>query len=229
MTTLKNDLDSLRKKLNRQQTELRKVMEAGDRHKHAIRLFFRQHADLHGRGLAAAGEDSLQDQILQKMAPDQVRKIPGGMPHSAAWCLWHMARIEDIAMNMLVAGSSQVLSEPGWHPRLCIDLDSSGNAMEMEAIADFSKRVDLDALLAYRLAVGRRTQQIVAGLNPGDLHLKVEPARIRRILDEGAVAVNARGIAEYWGRRTNAGLLLMPATRHNLVHLNEMLRIKRKS
>jgi len=38
----------------------------------------------------------------------------------------------------------------------------------------------------------------------------------------------ARGIVEYWGRRTLAELLLALPTRHNLVHLNESLRLKQK-
>ena len=33
-------------------------------------------------------------------------------------------------------------------------------------------------------------------------------------------------LVEYWSTRTIAGLLLMPATRHPLVHLNEAMRIK---
>ena len=33
-------------------------------------------------------------------------------------------------------------------------------------------------------------------------------------------------LVEYWGTRTLAGLILMPATRHPLVHLNEAMRIK---
>ena len=45
---------------------------------------------------------------------------------------------------------------------------------------------------------------------------------------EGAVAKEARDLIDYWGKRRIAGLLLMPATRHNLVHLNEALRLKRR-
>jgi hypothetical protein len=36
----------------------------------------------------------------------------------------------------------------------------------------------------------------------------------------------ARGIADYWSKRNVAGLLLMPATRHNLIHLNEAFLLK---
>ena len=42
---------------------------------------------------------------------------------------------------------------------------------------------------------------------------------------EGAVVEEARWLTDYWGKKTFSGLLLMPATRHNLVHLNESMRI----
>jgi hypothetical protein len=56
----------------------------------------------------------------------------------------------------------------------------------------------------------------------------MNPDAVQRIFDEGAVLEEARGIAEYWSKRDVAGLLLMPATRHILTHLNEALKIKQK-
>jgi hypothetical protein len=100
--------------------------------------------------------------------------------------------------------------------------------MSREEIAQFSAVIDIEALRAYRVAVGRRTQEIVRQLAAEELKQKVDPARLQRVWDEGAVVEAARGIADYWGRRTIAGLLLMPATRHNIVHLNEALQIKRR-
>jgi hypothetical protein len=47
-------------------------------------------------------------------------------------------------------------------------------------------------------------------------------------MDEGALLPEAIGILQYWSKRTIAGLLLMPPTRHNFLHLNEALRIKLK-
>jgi len=57
---------------------------------------------------------------------------------------------------------------------------------------------------------------------------KVDPERLNQILKEGAVVEEAHEVLEYWGGLTYAGLLLMPPTRHNLIHLNEGLRIKKK-
>jgi hypothetical protein len=48
------------------------------------------------------------------------------------------------------------------------------------------------------------------------------------VIIEGAVVEAAQSITNYWSKRNVAGLLLMPATRHNLIHLNEALQVKRK-
>lgn len=57
---------------------------------------------------------------------------------------------------------------------------------------------------------------------------KVGPKRLQRLLDEGAVLPEAQGLIDYWGQGTIAGLLLMPPTRHNFIHLDEAQRVKRR-
>ncbi len=100
--------------------------------------------------------------------------------------------------------------------------------MSMEALIALSETIEIEALRAYRLAVGRRTRTIIQGLQPNDFNQKVDATRIQRIWDDGAVVAAASEIVDYWSKRTIAGLLLMPATRHNFLHLNEALRIKQK-
>ena len=95
-----------------------------------------------------------------------------------------------------------------------------------EPVALETARLDLDALWAYRCAVGRRTREIVQQLGPEDLKRKVDPTRLQRVWDEGAVVEAASDIVDYWGKRDVAGLLLMPASRHLIVHLNEALKLK---
>ena len=34
--------------------------------------------------------------------------------HSIAWFIWHMTRIEDVTMNLLLAGSPEVFSSANW-------------------------------------------------------------------------------------------------------------------
>lgn len=84
-------------------------------------------------------------------------------------------------------------------------------------------------LRAYRAAVGRRTRHVVTPLTPAQLKQRVDSTRLQRVRDEGAVAPAASGIVDYWGGRTAAGLLLMPASRHLITHLNEALDVKRRT
>lgn len=225
--TLMKD-ESLHKILNKRQTELRQIMLGFNQHEEAIQLFLRQHATLHSVTMADSQTSSLEDEVLDDMPDAQVRRIPSNCEHSVAWCIWHIARIEDIAMNILVADSQQILHQDDWSSQLEIQFRDSGNAMDKEAVVELSRRINIQMLRSYRVAVGRRTREIVQGLGPEALEQKVVPSRLQRVKDEGAVVAAADGVVEYWGKRNVAGLLLMPATRHNLVHLNEALRLKRK-
>ena len=219
-------IESQRKFLNRQQTQLRQIMLKFDRHDEAIKLFMEQHAMLHSAQVAQTDLWSYEDAVLDDMPEAQFRRIPPQGEHSVAWLVWHMARCEDITMNLLVAGTPQVLHQDSWQAKLGIIACDTGNAMDAAEITEFSSAIDVDAVRAYRVAVGRHTREIVSQLQPGDLEKKVDPARIEQVRAEGAVVESAWGIAEYWGKRNIAGLLLMPATRHNLVHLNEILKLK---
>ena len=91
-----------------------------------------------------------------------------------------------------------------------------------------SANIDIKALRDYRIAVARRTRQVVKKLQAKDFNQEVDPDRIEKVLKEGAVAPEAVEITNYWSKKTIAGLLLMPPTRHCILHLNEAMRIKQK-
>ena len=221
-------MESYRKACLKQQTELHRILTSFSQHDKAIQLFLTQHAMLHSARMTQTASWSFEDEVFADVTEEQIRRIPRACDHSIAWLIWHMARCEDITMNLLVAGSPQILHRDGWLGRMKITARDTGNAMDEEGIIKFSDAIDIEALRAYRVAVGRRTQEIVKQLRPEELKQKVKPSRVERVRDEGAVVEAASGIVDYWSKRTVAGLLLMPATRHNLVHLNEALQLKRR-
>jgi hypothetical protein len=100
--------------------------------------------------------------------------------------------------------------------------------MDNESVARLSAALDMKALRDYRIAVGKHTRAIVKKLQIEQFSQKVDSKRLQKVLTEGAVIPEAMEVVNYWGSRTIAGLLLMPATRHNLLHLNEALRVKQK-
>ena len=221
-------MESYRKLLNKQQTELRRVLLSFSQHDKAIQLFMGQHAMLHSAEMAKSGSWSFEDEVLDDMTEEQIRRIPQKYEHSIAWLFWHMARIEDVTMNMLVAGTAQILHRDNWLKKMKVTYQDTGNAMSVEDVSNLSVKIDIESLRKYRLTVGRRTREIAKELQPEELKQKVDPSRLQQVMDEGAVVEAARGLIDYCGRRTIAGLLLMPPTRHNIVHLNEALRLKRR-
>ena len=130
-------------------------------------------------------------------------------------------------MNILVSGSDQIYTLKEWPEMLKISSQDTGNLMSKAGIENLSKKIDIDALRDYRLTVGRQTRKIIHLLQPADLKRKVDPARIEKTKEEGAVVEKASDLLDYWSKRNIAGLMLMPATRHNLVHLNESKNIKK--
>jgi hypothetical protein len=221
-----------RKAWNEKQSALREMLESERVPEEAFGLFFEQHAALHHPAVGGKGAWSFADEVVGSLTEDslteaQWRRIPRCGEHSVAWVIWHIARIEDVTLNMLAAGQPQ-LADEGWFERLGTPLRHTGNAMDVPAVQQLSDEIDLEALCAYRQAVGGRTRQIVQGLKPADLKRHVEEARLQRVLECGAVLEEARSVCEYWGRRDIAGLLLMPPTRHCFLHLNEAQRILKK-
>jgi len=225
---LKDGLEANRKVCQKQQRELRHKLLSDDEYQEACQLFFKQHAMLHSDKMSGAGHFSLEDEVFEDLDDEKARQIPRSSEHSIAWNIWHIARIEDVAMNILVAGTPQIMDRDQWQEQMNVEQYDTGNTMHAEMIRELSHSIDIAALRDYRAAVGRRTQEIVKGIQAGDLKNKVEPARIEQLRQSGAVVAAADDLIDYWSRRNIAGLLLMPATRHNLVHLNESLRLKEK-
>lgn len=200
-------------------------------HAGAVNLFLDLHAALYASGEDGAEAWNFEDELLKNISEDTMRLYPVSTPgssNSVVWHLWHSARVEDITMNMLAADSGQVLLVQHFAASLGAKFTHSGNGMTGPEVADFSGTVDIPALLAYRRAVAVRTREIIGGLAPEAFKRRVEPERIARVAKEGAVKDSEQWLLDYWAGKTIAGLILMPATRHNLVHLNKAGRIKQK-
>jgi hypothetical protein len=221
-------MDPHRQLWNRQQQALQRALSRSGDHQEAVKLFLSQHAMVHSAAMTQSGLWSFEDELWQGMTEERIRRIPQHCDHSIAWIIWHIARIEDVTMNLLVCGSPQILHQDHWLERMKIALRHTGNAMDAQSVAHLSATIDLEALRAYRVAVGRRTREIVQQLQPEEFTQKIAPSRLQQVRIEGAVAEAASDILDYWGKRTKAGLLLMPATRHNFLHLNEAQRLKQR-
>ena len=220
-------MDPNRQSWNDGQQTLRRALDSKQLQA-AIGQFLIQHAMVHSRRVSNMDVWSFEDELWQGLTEKHFRAIPPRGGHSIAWILFHLARIEDITMNMLVEGSPQLYTKDDWGTKLKSTIHHSANQMNDASIVDLSASLDLKELREYRLSVGRRTRAIVKKLKMEELTSGVDPVRIEKVREEGAVIPEAIGIVNYWGSRTIAGLLLMPPTRHNFTHLNEAMRLKQK-
>lgn len=220
-----------RKTWNARHKQLTGIIARPEEHANAVALFLDQHARLYASDGSDTQQPTYEDELLQELSEHTMRSYPVHTPdsrNSVVWHLWHSTRIEDITMNLLVADGEQVLRSEQYAERLHIPFHHSGNGMEEQEVAELSSSIQIDALLAYRKAVAARTRSIIAALLPGQFRAKTGPAQISRIAAEGAVKASEQWLIDYWGGKTIAGLVLMPATRHNFVHLNKAMRIKQK-
>ncbi len=222
------DINVLRKELNPRQNALREALTKPDLNDQAIPLFLTLHGILHSSEVAPEAPWSYEDLLLDGLPDEQFRIIPTGKEHSLAWIVWHLSRIEDLTMNLLVAERDQVFSKDDWQERMHSPIKHTGNGTGLDVTKALSAALFIPELRAYRHAVGRATREVVQALNPKDFDREMNPLQLRKIIDEGGVSQEGLGAVEYWGSRTVAGLLLMPPTRHTIIHWNEARRIINK-
>lgn len=225
-------MDMKQKKLwNENHKKLREYMNNAEQHEDAIQLFLSQHSLLHSSSISGTTDVTLEDALLKELDEYSFRTYPVTNPdtkNSIAWHLWHITRIEDMTMNILVANDQQILSTTNWLEKMNIEFTHSGNDMSQEEISKLSSAIDFHSLLQYRAAVGKQTQHVISSLEPGQFKMPVDQTRVNRLFDEHAVMQHSKWLADYWSNKDIAGLILMPATRHIFLHLNKCIRIKDK-
>ncbi|ASA25558.1 DinB family protein [Paenibacillus donghaensis] len=208
------------------------ILSKPNEHSRAVALFLEQHAQLYDHRMSECEALTFEDELMADLSEESFRSYPvytPGTRNSIAWHLWHCARIEDITMNLLASDNVQVLHTEDYAQRMgTSSYLHSGNGMTEEEITGLSLSANIEGLREYRQAVGRRTRDIIQSLEPEQFAAKVSPVRIGRLREEEAVKETEQWLIDYWGRKTIAGLILMPATRHNFVHLNKSIRIKQK-
>lgn len=192
-----------------------------------IEICLMLHGMVHEKTLEQECPVSFEDEMWAALDNDYFRKVHHEN-QSIVWKIWHSSRIEDMTMNVLVAGQEQVFDRNDWYSKMKVKAKDTGNAMNEEEIDEMSKTVDIKVLRDYRNEVAKQTRKVIKALLPQDLKRKVDPARLKQLLEDGSIAEKAAGVADYWGSKTFSGLLLMPATRHLLVHINESMRLIEK-
>lgn len=214
---------------NEKLKELRKIIYKPDKINEAKELCLELHEMVHLSEMSNAKCITFEDELWDSLTEEIVRKATNEKGRTIAYGIWHSTRIEDITTNILIADRKQIFEEDVWLERINSPIKNTGNALTAEKIMEFSERIDLGELRKYRIAVGRNTREIINELKALDIKRKMRKDSLQRILDEEAVenVKEANWLIEYWCNKDVAGILLMPTTRHHVVHINESFRAKK--
>jgi len=224
-------MDSRRSLWNERQTYLREIILKPDKFAEAVKVCLEQHSMVHSSEMSGANIETFEDELWKGLDDTAFRSAVGVKGRTVAYGIWHSSRIEDITMNVLVACSNQVIDSDNWLSRINSSIYDTGNEMNAGEIFEFSKKINMQELRNYRIAVGRRTRELIQGFKPVDLKRRFDDTSLEKIFDIGAVSRDkaASWLVDFWGRKNVAGILLMPATRHHVVHINESLNAKSKA
>ena len=192
-----------------------------------LRFFLLQHGHLHS--LEDGGTVSYADRVFGGVTDEQMRARPADRVNSLVWLLWHMARTEDVAVNLVVSSGRQVL-EDDWARRMNVPWRTIGTGMTEGEVAELTRRADVDAVRAYRSAVGRQTLEVVSALRPDAWDEIVGLADTARAAAAGAFAANTPWVEGVgyrpWQGHARAAQLAGSAIRHNAVHLGEAITVR---
>ena len=182
--------------------------------------------------------DSLFEQITQivnSYPKDAFWKMPfvgadGYHSKTLAYSIWHVFRIEDIVLHTLILNNSQVLERGEWQKKIGAKIITTGNELSGQQIADFSKTLDVKVLYEYAKAVKESTDEYLKGLDFVSLKKKFFDSDRQRVATCGGVSSDEKAVwlIDYWCAKNVAGLLKMPFSRHWIMHIEAMRRIKNK-
>ena len=178
-----------------------------------------QHARAHAASTANA-EISTQDNMLRDASEEQIRSRPRPGFNSMAWLLWHITRGEDAAANLVLSDGTQVLDD-GWHEKLGVERRDFGASMPDDEVDAFNEAINVPALLGYRDAVGRRTQELIRSLDTAVLDQPIDATILERLRNEGFVTERSSWLLDRWSTKTKDYVLAHTILAHSFVHLGQ--------
>ena len=146
-----------------------------------------------------------------------------------AYSIWHIFRIEDIVAHTLICDDQEVFFSGNYKERINSPIITTGNELVKQEIADFSAKLNLEELYSYAQEVKESTEKILESLSFDYLKKKIPAERKIELENLNVVSSDERAIwlIDYWCGKDIRGLIQMPFSRHWIMHVEAVLRIKK--
>ena len=147
-----------------------------------------------------------------------------------AYSIWHIFRIEDIVAHEMIAGDQQILFSMGFNESVHSPLITTGNELSGDEIAGFSGQLEIRELYRYAQEVMNSTDRILTQLAYSDLKRKFGKEMNTKLHTTGCVSEDESAVwlIDYWCGKDIRGLIRMPFSRHWIMHIEAMRRIKNR-
>ena len=147
-----------------------------------------------------------------------------------AWSIWHTFRIEDIVAHELILKDKQILLQGTWLKKTASPIITTGNELDGDAMIEFSKKLDVKGVYEYCKAVMESSNEMLGQLQFADLKKTFSNADRERVVASKSVSPeeSAVWLIDFWCGKNIKGLIQMPFSRHWIMHVEAMLRIKNK-
>jgi len=219
---------SVSKYWNPKQKKLNELLQSNSTFDKALFVCIELHAQLHDL-FKNNNSPTIYQELLSLVNNENIKYRPVNNFSSIAWNIWHITRIEDAVSNILISNSKQILTEEILN-KINVNITDTGNAFTAADVDVFSESINLKELIKYRKKVGTNTVAILQKLTVLDRNRKPTQEQLHRLIQENVVTSSPEsiGLVDFWGKKTISGLLTMPITRHQIVHINDSFRIVEK-
>jgi len=193
-----------------------------------IKLLLEMHGLLHDKKVYNITNETYYYKLWENLKEETCRII-SKKETSILWNIWHITRIEDLISNILI-GNKETIFNKEMQEKLNIEIKDTGNAMVYSDIEIFNKNICIKELKEYRIKVGKSTKKIIVNITFDEIKRKTEKEQLEKIRKNGGVTDDPKSIwlLDFWSRKNVLGLIMMPITRHQIVHLNDCFKIKLK-
>lgn len=202
--------------------KLQEMLKKPDNISDVISTLSYLHSQLHSSEVYDS-ERTYYDEISGQICKENFSICPRKTNMTIAWDIWHITRIEDLTVSILLCRDGQVFDS--YKDKLGTSVADTGNAMTDEEVFSLGEELSLSELLAYRKAVGRKTKGFIEKLTPDELKRTFPEADVQRIKSEGGVIGQTEELMYYWGKKNVSGIITMPMTKHQIMHLNDCMKI----
>lgn len=171
--------------------------------------------------------------IVKNFPPEAFYQLPfgegeGNQHATLIWSLWHTFRIEDIVAHTLILNDNQILFTDNWLQKTKAKIITTGNELSADKMIDFSKQLNIKATYDYCKAVMDSTNELLINLKYADLKKKFTDEDKARLAATNCVSSDESAVwlIDFWCGKNLKGLIQMPFSRHWIMHVEAMNRIK---